>query len=175
MSNKPGPSRPTSMIADEPSSPSLLDLLISHINSRFHQRHRRELPELVMLARRIETASGGEPGSPQGVADILEHLKSELEPHMEREEMVLFPAMQRGSRDDIEQPAYQMLADHDRQDQAIRRIEELMQRAIAADIVSWRMLQRRLESFCRDLRENIWLENDILLSVFGRSVAHGLA
>lgn len=38
--------------------------LIDHILSRFHQRHRQQLPELIRLARRVEQVHGDRPSAP---------------------------------------------------------------------------------------------------------------
>ena len=45
--------------------------LIDHILLRYHEKHRRQLPELVELARRVEQVHAGKPGVPAGLADIL--------------------------------------------------------------------------------------------------------
>ncbi|MGL1180974.1 hemerythrin domain-containing protein, partial [Vibrio parahaemolyticus] len=70
--------------------------LIDHILTRYHARHREQLPELIRLARRVESVHGDRPECPRGLADHLETMQQELESHMQKEEMVLFPIYKRG-------------------------------------------------------------------------------
>ena len=46
--------------------------LIAYILERFHAQHRKQLPELIRLARRVEHVHGGNPDCPAGLADHLE-------------------------------------------------------------------------------------------------------
>src|SRR3546814_3896918 len=57
---------------------------------RYHEAHRRELPELISLARKVEAVHAGHPEAPRGLADTLEELRPELEEHMQREEKEIF-------------------------------------------------------------------------------------
>ncbi len=80
--------------------PEATDDLISMIETRYHATHRRELPELVRLARRVEAVHKSHPAVPRGLADLLETMGGELEVHMKKEELILFPLMRRGARHD---------------------------------------------------------------------------
>lgn len=42
---------------------------ISHILSRFHQRHREQLQELIPLAEKVEERHADHPDCPKGLAD----------------------------------------------------------------------------------------------------------
>ncbi|WP_180126693.1 hemerythrin domain-containing protein [Rhodoferax sp. BLA1] len=65
--------------------------LIKHILSEFHEGHRRDLPALINLARQLP-ATGAAPS----FADELQALMLDLEAHMFKEEMRLFPMMEQG-------------------------------------------------------------------------------
>src|SRR3546814_5118126 len=67
-------------------APEATAALIEHILSRYHEAHRRELPELIRLARKVEAVHAGHPEAPRGLADTLEELRPELEEQMQREE-----------------------------------------------------------------------------------------
>ena len=97
--------------------------LIDYIVLRYHEKHRRQLPELVELARRVEQVHAGKPGVPAGLADILKRALGELEVHMRKEELILFPAMRRpdGMRP-LDGPTSQMREDHSDQGQMLEQI-----------------------------------------------------
>jgi regulator of cell morphogenesis and NO signaling len=79
---------------DQPAPTSLESgELIDHILTRYHEIHRRELPELISLSRRVQAVHAGHPKVPTGLADVLQHMLGELEVHMKKEELILFPAM----------------------------------------------------------------------------------
>jgi len=58
--------------ADE--SPEEPLALIEYILARFHETHRRELPELITLAHRVEERHAQHPEVPRGLAALLEHI-----------------------------------------------------------------------------------------------------
>jgi regulator of cell morphogenesis and NO signaling len=65
--------------------------LIEHIQTRFHEGHRRALPELLAMAAAAEAN-----GIDAGLVDALRTIGNELEQHMFKEEMRLFPMMEQG-------------------------------------------------------------------------------
>ena len=46
--------------------------LVDLIEQRYHAAHRRELPELINLARRVERVHADNPNAPAGLADLLD-------------------------------------------------------------------------------------------------------
>ena len=156
------------LVGSENTSPPLLDLLINHIHLRFHERHREDLPQLTALARQVESDTGRTAPTPSGLPSMLEEFRCLLEPHMEMEETVLFPAMRSGCESEIESCAYRMLREHDLQEAALASIEKAAWELAAIETDSCKSLHEGLVTFCRDLKDHIWLENDVLLSVFGR-------
>lgn len=138
--------------------------LIGHILTRFHARHREQLPELIRLARRVEQVHGDRPDCPLGLADHLTGMLGELETHMQKEEQVLFPMLSRGMHAAAGRPIAVMRLEHDDHGQALQRLA-----ALTNDITlpraacnTWRALYLGLRTLREDLMEHIHLENNVL-------------
>ena len=86
--------------------------LTHHIETRYHARHREQLPMLTAMAERVEEVHFGDDGVPEGLAVLLQQMIGEMEVHMKKEELILFPAIRRGGMPGIEQPIAVMRADH---------------------------------------------------------------
>ena len=65
--------------------------LIDYILSEFHEKHREDLPALITLAKKLPAAA-----DETSFAEELQALMEELEGHMFKEEMRLFPMMEQG-------------------------------------------------------------------------------
>ncbi|HET8997360.1 MAG TPA: iron-sulfur cluster repair protein YtfE [Acetobacteraceae bacterium] len=154
------------LAADRPES---TDALITLIETRYHAVHRRELPELVRLARRVEAVHKHHPAAPTGIATLLEQMEGELEDHMQKEEQVLFPLMRRGGHPMIGQPIAMMLAEHDGHGAHLRRLESLTNdfTAPAEACPTWRALYVGAKKLADDLVEHIHTENNLLFPRFG--------
>lgn len=143
--------------------------LIDHILLRYHEKHRRQLPELVELARRVEQVHAGKPGVPASLADILQRSLGELEVHMKKEELILFPAMRRpdGMRP-LDGPTSQMREDHSDQAQMLERITSMSDDFTAPEGAcgTWRALYAGAAEFKEDLIQHIHIENNILFPRF---------
>lgn len=138
--------------------------LIAYILSRYHDRHRQQLPELIRLARHVEQVHGGHDHCPNGLADHLQDMQQELEGHMLKEEQVLFPLLQRGMGRQAGAPIQVMRLEHDQHGQALERLSLLTNEITAPEGAcnTWRTLYRGLEEFREDLLQHIHLENDVL-------------
>jgi regulator of cell morphogenesis and NO signaling len=151
---------------EQPASASSLESneLIDHILSRYHETHRRELPELISLSRKVEAVHAAHPNVPSGLADALQHMLGELEVHMKKEELILFPAMRRSSGRGLDVPIAQMRHDHDDHGEELRQIESLTGTFTGPDDAcrSWRALYAGLAKLAGDLTEHIHLENNVL-------------
>lgn len=86
---------------------------------------RDQLPGLAHLAHKVERVHAGEPDAPAGLGDLLQRLIGELEMHMKKEELILFPAIRRGGKARIEAPIAAIRADHDDHGTDIARIRAL--------------------------------------------------
>lgn len=143
------------------------DALITRIETRFHAVHRRELPELVRLARRVEAVHKANPAVPCGLADLLETIATELETHMATEEQVLFPLMRQ--RDPlVAQPIAVMLAQHDDHGAHLRKLEALTHDFTppSGACTTWRALYLGAQKLNEDLIEHIHTENNVLFPRF---------
>ena len=142
--------------------------LTRHIESRFHARHREQLPALAALAEKVETVHFGDDHVPEGLASLLQQMIGALEVHMKKEELILFPAIRKGGGPGIGTPIAVMRADHD--DHA-REVAEI--RRLTADLRlpqgacrTWTALYAGLGTFVEDLSEHIRLENEVLFPPF---------
>ncbi|MFN4142843.1 hemerythrin domain-containing protein [Aestuariivirga sp.] len=140
--------------------------LIAHILERFHATHRRELPELVALAREVEQRHADHPAAPHGLGDALALLQIDLEAHMRKEETELFPALLDGRRQGLAATAGAVRHDHDFQDESLALIRELAHYFhLPADAcVSWRELYAGISKLIGDLDEHMRLENHEILA-----------
>jgi regulator of cell morphogenesis and NO signaling len=96
--------------------------LIDHIRTRYHDTHRRELPELIALARRVESAHATDANTPHGLTHALEAMIPEWEAHMREEEEIVFPALRAGGTGDASAAVPYLRAAHDGQEPALNRI-----------------------------------------------------
>lgn len=146
--------------------------LIDHLLQRFHEGHRAQMPELIRLARQVESVHAGHPDCPRGLADHLETMAQDLEQHMCKEEQVLFPLLRRGgSPAFVAAPIRVMRHEHDQHGESLARMSELSGglRAPADACGSWQALAAGLQALCSELMLHIHLENNVLFA--GRAEA----
>jgi len=65
--------------------------IIGFIVDHYHDGLRRELPELIALADKVEHRHAEKPSCPRGLAGLLRHMHQEVLDHLAKEEQVLFP------------------------------------------------------------------------------------
>lgn len=142
--------------------------LIDHILDRYHEVHRRQLPELIMLSRRVEQVHAGKPGVPAGLADMLQQALGELEVHMRKEELILFPAMRRQGSGPLDGPIAMMREDHVDHGEVLERMTQLTSDFTVPEggCGTWRALYQAAAQFKDDLIEHIHIENNILFPRF---------
>ena len=139
--------------------------LVEHIFVNFHVPEREELRRLDALARKVQKAHGERaPGLFQKLVSTFGALRDELEPHMEREESMLFPWVLSGLPVPQHGPIARMMAEHDECEHLLDQLRELTQNYRVPDeaCASWRALWAGLEAFDSDLHEHMHLENNIL-------------
>jgi len=146
----------------------LLADLIAHLLHRYHQTHRAELAWLIPLAQKVERVHVGHPSAPVGLSQALEALRDELESHMMKEELVLFPMMQRGDGATISYPIAQMRREHDDEVEHLRTIEHVTHGLSLPDGAcgSWAALYTGLRKLTDDLVTHMHLENAVLFPRF---------
>lgn len=142
--------------------------LTGHLETRYHARHREQLPALAALAERVESVHFGDDDVPEGLSILLQRLIGEMEVHMKKEELILFPAIRRGGGPGIGTPIAVMRADHDDHAVEIAEIRRLTGNLKLPDGAcgTWRALYAGLAEFIADLENHIALENDVLFPQF---------
>ncbi|WP_374302356.1 iron-sulfur cluster repair protein YtfE [Ferrovibrio sp.] len=142
--------------------------LIDHILTRYHAVHRAELPELVRLARRVESVHRGHPDVPAGLADLLAETLQELDTHMQKEEIMLFPMMKQDGHPMIVHPIAVMQGEHEEHGERLRLIEALTNGGVLPEDVcsTWRALYAGTRKLVDDVMEHIHLENNLLFPRF---------
>jgi len=148
--------------------PEGVEDLIQLILERYHQVHRRELPELRALARRVESVHADHAAVPKGLAEVLARLQGELESHMQKEEQILFPLMLSGGSPMIVHPIAMMRHEHDEAGEDLKAVSKLTgDLTLPAEACNtWRALYAGLAKFAEDLTEHIHIENNILFPKF---------
>ncbi len=151
-----------------PAVPQETDALIDHILHCFHAMHRADFASLIPLAERVERVHHVDPDAPRGLTDALVALARDMEQHMVKEEMILFPAMRAGGGGGILHPIAVMRADHDDHATNIALIRRLTHDLIPPEHAcgSWRSLYGGTAALLDDLAAHIALENDVLFPRF---------
>ena len=155
-----------------------LSALIRHILDTHHAYLRGALPKLTQLVQTAAPAGGGEQGEAlQAIAQVYRDLRSELESHMWKEEMVLFPliegleAAQAAGRPappshcgSIRNPIRVMETEHGHAKHALAELRRLTGgfAAPAGASTDFRNLLTVLAELETDLHSHIHLEDEIL-------------
>lgn len=149
--------------------------LTRHIETRYHARHRVQLPRLMELAEKVEAVHSGDDRAPAGLAEVLRRMIGDMEVHMKKEELILFPAIRRGGGPGIENPIAVMRADHDDHDREIAEIRRLTANLTlpTGACRTWTALYEGLTEFIADLEAHIRLENEVLFPPFEQAARHG--
>lgn len=142
--------------------------LTRHIETRYHARCREQLPPFAEMAAKVEAVHSGDEHAPKGLSVVLRRLIGEMEVHMKKEELILFPAIRRGGMPGIENPIAVMRADHDDHDRAVAEIRRLTHDLTLPEDAcrTWTALYQGLAAFLDDLHEHIRLENEVLFPQF---------
>lgn len=151
--------------------------VINYIMKRFHNTLKEEIPTLKFLANKVANVHGAHyPHLPE-LKIKVENLIADLEPHMQKEEMVLFPliqnlehcaqnslAPQAAHCGSVKNPIGQMEYEHDDVGNILKDI-----RSLTSDFTlpegacnSFRGLYAGLEKLEADLHLHIHSENNIL-------------
>ena len=156
---------------DRTAAPTETAALIDHIFARYHETHRRELPELIRLARTVEKVHAKRSDVPRGLADLLQRMSAELVQHMAKEELILFPAMKRGGLP-LDAPIACMRHEHDDHGEHLRELEALTNAITlpSGACRTWQALYAGLAKLQDDLMEHIHLENNVLFPRFSRAI-----
>lgn len=141
-----------------------LPALIDYIVSTYHVRLRRDLPDLIEMARRVEGKHGDKPGCPRGLTAHLETMHVAVLDHLLKEEQILFPMIRRGVGSGAAGPVQVMEMEHDHHREDLLQLRTLTDdfRPPAHACATWRALYAGLLQLEEELMEHIHLENNVL-------------
>jgi regulator of cell morphogenesis and NO signaling len=151
--------------------------LADHIVATHHAYLHEELPLLDTLARKVELVHGERHPELAEVARLVTEIRADLEPHLMKEERVLFPSIRALSTGvtefafgSVANPIRMMMLEHDRCGELLLEL-----RAVTADFAvppdacaSYRSLYERLGALELDTHIHIHKENHVL---FPKAVA----
>lgn len=148
--------------------------LIDHIISSYHQPLRQELTRVKQLAEKVARVHGDNHPEMVEVRDIFSHFKLQLELHMQKEEMVLFPGIKAieatgtpqifGCGGGVEHPIEVMTQEHDDAGEMLARLRRLTNDyAPPADACgTFKVLLHSLAQIESEMHQHVHLENNIL-------------
>lgn len=151
--------------------------LVAHIIGTHHKYTREEISRLGPLFEKVCSAHGKNHSELLQIRDTFRGLAQELSSHMMKEEMILFPYIERMEEAVVEKapvlpppfgtvqnPVAMMEHEHASAGQALKTMREASAGYAPPDdaCASFRVLYKALEDFEADLHQHIHLENNIL-------------
>jgi regulator of cell morphogenesis and NO signaling len=151
--------------------------LMTHIRETHHRYTREEIQRLRALLDKVYGVHGARHPEVGNLRAIFRQLAEELGTHLMKEEMVLFPYIERLEESIVagepplpapfgtmRNPVSMMLREHDDAGQALRDLRRISGGYNAPDdaCISFRTLYGALVDFEADLHRHIHLENNIL-------------
>lgn len=147
---------------------ALLDLskseLVDFIIADFHEKHKRDFPDMIALAQKVENAHRDHAACPTGLAEFLKEMEQDLRSHMNKEETVLFPMIKTNPEARPVMPIKVMMAEHEEHKLTIQELEKVAGgfRPPEGACFTWQALCQALDNFVDELKEHIHIENNIL-------------
>lgn len=160
-----------------------LSELTTHIKNTHHKFTREETVRVSALLQKVCSVHGKNHSELHGIRETFGWLSQELTTHLMKEEMVLFPFIERMEESviqsepvlpapfgSVQNPVAMMEHDHDSVGAAFRSIRKASNDFVppADACISYRTLYSALAAFEADLHQHIHLENNIL---FPRAIA----
>jgi regulator of cell morphogenesis and NO signaling len=147
--------------------------LADHIEETHHAYLRSELPRLTRLVNKVTAVHGDAHEWLEEVRTVFASLVAELEPHMMKEEQILFPMIREIEKTggagvvhcgSIENPIQVMEHEHDNAGQALERLRTLTKDFAIPEGAcnSFRAMLDGLETLEADLHDHIHKENNVL-------------
>lgn len=153
---------------DHPTEPAAL---ADHIEATHHTFLHAELPALDALAAKVVGVHGERHPELAEVHRLIVALRADLEPHLLKEERVLFPAIRAlvGGASDfpfgtVQNPIRMMSMEHDRAGELLAALRDASggYRVPEDGCASYRSLYERLAALEADTHRHIHLENNVL-------------
>lgn len=157
-----------------------LEDLVEHILTTYHQPLRKELSRVAPLADKVARVHGDRHPEMVKVQQVFDHFKAQLELHMQKEEMVLFPgiiSMEKtggpqifGCGGGIEHPIEMMNQEHEEAGEALGALRKLTHDYMPPDDAcnSYKALLCSLAQIESEMHQHVHKENNIL---FPRALA----
>lgn len=154
-----------------------LSALTSHIVGTHHVFTRDELARLDALLSKVCSVHGQNHAELFRIQSLFQDLHRDLIPHMQKEEMVLFPYIQQMEEaasagrpapvpffGTVQNPIRMMMMEHDRAGEILKEIRQISGGfSVPADgCISFKTLYSALDFLEQDLHQHIHLENNIL-------------
>lgn len=145
--------------------------LAAHIVATHHIYLREELPAITPLAEKVASVHGDRHPELARVRDLVVALWAELEPHLDKEERVLFPAIDRIAAGDtdlpfgtVANPIRVMMLEHEQAGELLAQLRaETSGFMVPQDgCASYRSLYDRLSAVELDTHLHIHKENNVL-------------
>ncbi len=131
---------------------------------RYHDRHREQLPELILQATKVERVHADKPSVPRGPAKYLTMLHEELSSHMMKEEQILFPMIKQGMGSRAMGPISVMESEHDDAGELLEVIKHTTHNVTPPPeaCTTRKAMYNGINEMIDDLMEHISLENNVL-------------
>ncbi|MBM3268029.1 MAG: iron-sulfur cluster repair di-iron protein [Candidatus Sericytochromatia bacterium] len=142
--------------------------LVNHLLETHHVYLKQNLDRLAQLAAKVASVHGENHPEMRQVRDVYGKLHAEMEPHLMKEEQILFPAILRLERDQLTPPLTGriavMEAEHDEVGRDLAALRELTAGYAIPDdaCMSYRMLLTGLAELERDTLAHVHKENNLL-------------
>ena len=147
--------------------------LVDHIEAAHHQYLHEQLPRLSALAQKVVGVHGARHVELARVQRSFEALRDDLEPHLAKEERILFPRIRQldAAADapetegrSLSSPIQVMLSDHDRAGELLEELRATTDgyRPPGDACASYRALYEGLEELEADTHLHVHKENNVL-------------
>lgn len=149
-----------------------LTVLIDYIVSAHHAYTKRELPQIFAYLQKVSSKHGDRHPELNLIFETFAELKEEMDLHMKKEELILFPKikeLERGLKQsapimNIQAPIAVMEDEHDHAGRCLEQIRQLSNNynPPVDACTTYRLSFEALQAFERDLHQHVHLENNIL-------------
>ena len=146
--------------------------LVDHLEATHHSYLHAELPRISALAAKVLGVHGATHPELAAIESTFEQLRAELEPHLAKEERVLFPAIRKLAAADraedrgmaLTGPISQMLREHDQAGELLERLHRISTGYVVPSdgCASYEALYRALEALEADTHLHVHIENNRL-------------
>ena len=147
--------------------------LVDHLEATHHRYLHEELPRLAELAQKVAGVHGDHHPELHQVAGTYAELQADLEPHLMKEERVLFPMIRELAQatsapsfhcGSVANPIRMMLIEHDRAGELLATLRQLTDgyQPPADGCASYQALYRGLEQLEADTHLHVHKENNVL-------------